>query len=72
MRSGQTGHGPNVVVAFDKNSDQPYTLYFESDDTWECVSLPDQTVVLQVGSSAAVRMKVTEHMLPGEHDLDRG
>ena len=53
--------------------DAPYIIFYEVDDQWERVDVPDPTIVFQKGAVSAgqdPRIKVTRDMLPGDDDLD--
>ena len=61
-----------VVVMHDPSQeDQPYVIFYEVDDQWERVDVPDSTVVFRSRSlHADPRVEVTADMLLGEDDLD--
>ena len=47
--------------------------FYEVDDQWECVDVPDPTVVFRKGAIRGgkdPRVKVGPDMLPGDEDLD--
>ena len=60
-----------VVVMHDPSQeDQPYVVFYEVDDVWERVDVPDDTVVFRKPTDIDPRVKVTPDMLLGEEDLD--
>ena len=60
-----------LIVRHVDSEDMPYILYFESDDTWERVDLPDDTIVFRKGIANMVRQHVSLAMLPGnDADID--
>lgn len=60
-----------LIVGHVDSEDMPYILYFESDDTWERVDLPDDTIVFRKGIANMVRQHVSLAMLPGnDADID--
>ena len=60
-----------TVVAYDESNDKPHIAFFESDNIWESMQFPDDTVVFMKGTAAAVRVTVHDDMLPGnDEDLD--
>ena len=60
-----------VIVRYDASRDDelPFTLYFQMDDTWEQVGLPDDGIVFRVSPTGMdPRQRVPPEYLPGDAD----
>ena len=71
-RTGQNSRQwqDGVIVQYDQTSDEPYIIFYSSDEQWERMDLPDATVVYRGGCASEVCVPVSAHMIPRRSVFD--